>query len=413
MELREMGARAREAAYALGMADSETRRCALRAMADALLRGEDALLDANRVEVAAARERGTNEGFIDRLTLTPPRIADMANQLREVAQLPDPLAIEEAPWMRNGMELRRVRVPLGVIGIIFESRPNVTADSAGLCVFTGNVCILRGGSEAIHTNGVIASLLREALRETGLPEDCVQLLDDPSRETAREMMRLNGLIDVLIPRGGAGLIQTVVQHATVPVIETGSGVCHTYVDALCTDFSMARSIAINAKCQRPSVCNSMETLLVDTAIAEAFLPQCLDELRAKGVEIRGCARTLALAPWAIPAVEEDWATEYNDMILSVKIVGGLDEAIAHIHTYGTRHSECIVTQDKARADKFLSRVDAAAVYHNASTRFTDGNVFGFGAEIGISNQKLHARGPMGPEQITTHKYTIRGSGQLR
>jgi len=311
------------------------------------------------------------------------------------------------------MALRRVRVPLGVIGIIFESRPNVTADSAGLCVFTGNVCILRGGSEAIHTNGVIASLLREALRETGLPEDCVQLLDDPSRETAREMMRLNGLIDVLIPRGGAGLIQTVVQHATVPVIETGSGVCHTYVDALCTDFSMARSIAINAKCQRPSVCNSMETLLVDTAIAEAFLPQCLDELRAKGVEIRGCARTLALAPWAIPAVEEDWATEYNDMILSVKIVEGLNEAIAHIHAYGTRHSECIVTQDNARADEFLSRVDAAAVYHNASTRFTDGNVFGFGAEIGISNQKLHARGPMGPEQITTYKYTIRGSGQLR
>lgn len=412
-EVRNMAERARAAAARIGNSSSAERNNALAAMADGLLAAQAAILEANASDVAAARQRGTSSALVDRLALNPARVAAMAEGLRQIAALPDPLGEVLEGWRRpNGLEIQRVRTPLGVVGIIYEARPNVTADAAGLCIKSGNACLLRGGSEALASNAAIARVLADALAQAGLPADGVQLIQSPDREAARALMRMNGLVDVLIPRGGEGLIRSVIENATVPVIETGTGNCHTYVDGS-ADLEMAADIAFNAKCSRPSVCNAMETLLVHEVIAEEFLPPLAERLRAAGVELRGCPRTQQILPGIVAATEEDWATEYLALILAVKVVSGLDEAIAHINRYGTRHSEAIVTEDYSAAQRFVHEVDAACVYVNASTRFTDGFEFGFGAEVGISNQKLHARGPMGLRELTTYKYIVRGSGQIR
>lgn len=408
-----MAVRAREAAQRLAGVSTAVKNAALEAMAEALCAYEPEILAANAEDVSAAQERGTAGAMIDRLTLTPARIAAMADGLRQIASLPDPVGEILEGWRRpNGLEIQRVRVPMGVIGVIYESRPNVTADAAGLCLKAGNACLLRGGSEALGSNVAIARRLAEAGERTGLPPASLQLIESPDREAARALMRLNGLVDLLIPRGGAGLIQSVLENATVPVIETGTGNCHTYVDPT-ADLDAALEIIVNAKCSRPSVCNAMETLLVHEVIADEFLPMVEERLTAQGVELRGCPRACEYLPSAIPAREEDWKTEYLALILAVRVVDSLDDAIAHINTYGTRHSEAILTEDYSAAQRFLRKVDAACVYVNASTRFTDGYEFGFGAEVGISNQKLHARGPMGLRELTTHKYLIRGSGQIR
>lgn len=405
--------RARAAAIDLNTVSAEQKNAALLGMADLLRKSAPDVLAANRVDVENARQGGLSAAFIERLTLNEKRIEAMAEGLVEVSALPDPVGVVLGEWTRpNGLRIVKRRVPLGVIAIIFESRPNVTVDAAALCLKSGNAVILRGGSDAIRSNMALMGVLIRAARAAGLREGCVSLVEDTSRETAARLMRLNGLVDVLIPRGGKGLIERVVQTATVPVIQTGDGVCHVYVDRAC-DREMARRIAVSAKISRPSVCNSAETLLVDAAIAEAFLPGCLEELREKGVEVRGCRRTRAICPWANAADEADWDAEYNDLIYAVKVVDGVDAAIEHINRHGTRHSETIVTGDEGAARRFLARVDAACVYHNASTRFTDGGEFGFGAEIGISNQKLHARGPMGLPELTTYKYQIYGDGQIR
>ena len=405
--------RARAAWRILAVAGTETKNAALNAMADCLIRDQERILAANRLDIAAAQDKGTSAAFIERLTLTEKRIAGMADGLRAVAGLNDPVGDELDAWTRpNGLNIVKRRVPLGVIGIIYESRPNVTADAAALCLKSGNAVILRGGSDAFRSNAAIMESLRAGVKEAGLPEDCVSLVMDTSRETANELMRMNEYIDVLIPRGGKGLIQSVVKNATVPVIQTGDGVCHVYVDRDC-DPAQAQTIAVSAKISRPSVCNSAETLLVDEAIAEAFLPGCIGELIEKGVEVRGCEKVRAICPQVMAATEEDWDTEYNDMIYSVKVVSGVQEAVEHINAHGTRHSEAIMTENADTAAYFKGMIDAAAVYVNASTRFTDGGEFGFGAEIGISTQKLHARGPMGLNELTTYKYEITGSGQIR
>jgi glutamate-5-semialdehyde dehydrogenase len=347
------------------------------------------------------------------LTLNEKRIASMAEGIRQVAALPDPVGEIVEGWKRpNGLEILKVRVPLGVVAIIYESRPNVTADAAALCLKSGNAVILRGGSEAFRSNQAITASLVRAMEGAGLPAECVQMVQTTDREAATHLMRLNGLVDCIIPRGGAGLIQTVMQTATVPVIETGVGNCHTYIheDA---DLQMASEVAFNAKVQRPSVCNAMETLLVHSAVAAEFLPAFAERLKAAGVEIRGCERTRQLVPWALEATEEDWYTEYLALILAVKVVDSLDEAIAHINHYGSRHSEAIITRSLDAARRFAREVDAACVYVNASTRFTDGFEFGFGAEVGISTQKLHARGPMGLRELTTTKFVVYGDGQVR
>jgi glutamate-5-semialdehyde dehydrogenase len=411
--VRETAVRARAAAQTLAGASAGTKNAALESMASALCAQEADILRANAEDITAVRERGTAGAMVERLTLTPARVAAMAEGLRQIAALPDPVGEVLDGWTRpNGLEIRRVRVPLGVVGIIYESRPNVTADAAGLCLKSGNACLLRGGSEALRSNAAIARALRAAAESAGLPADAIQLIESPDREVARELMRLNGLVDVLIPRGGEGLIRSVVENATVPVIETGTGNCHTYVDAS-ADLDMALEIAVNAKCSRPSVCNAMETLLVHQVIAEEFLPTAAARLCEKGVELRGCERTREIVPDAKPATEEDWRTEYLGLILAVRVVDGLDAAISHVNTYGTRHSEAIVTEDYMAARRFTREVDAACVYVNASTRFTDGYEFGFGAEVGISNQKLHARGPMGLRELTTYKYVVMGEGQVR
>lgn len=413
MQVKDLAIAARAAARALAASGTGTRNAALHAMADALVQSAPAVLEANQRDLEAAANAGMPASLVDRLRLTRERIAAMAEGVRQVAALADPIGEVVEGWQRpNGLEIQRVRVPFGVIGIIYESRPNVTADAASLCLKAGNACLLRGGSEALHSNTAIVAILRQALAQAGLPEDSIQLIGTADRAAARELMRLNGLVDLLIPRGGAGLIQTVMQEATVPVIETGTGNCHTYVDAT-ADLEMALSIAINAKCSRPSVCNAMETLLVHEVLMDEFLPPLQEAMTQRGVELRGCERTLQALPGITPATEADWETEFLDLILAVKVVDGLDEAIAHINRYGTRHSEAIVTEDYTAAQKFLREVDAACVYVNASTRFTDGFEFGFGAEIGISNQKLHARGPMGLRELTTTKYIVRGSGQVR
>lgn len=411
--VRELAVRARTASRQLAAASTRTKNAALEAMADALMAGSAGILVANARDLDAARERGTSGALLDRLALNEARIAGMAEGLRQIAALPDPVGQILDGWVRpNGLAISRVRVPLGVVGIIYEARPNVTADAAGLCLKSGNACVLRGGSEALQSNAAIATALCSATEQAGLPRECIQLVASADRAEAAAMMRLNGLIDVLIPRGGAGLIRSVVENATVPVIETGTGNCHTFVDGS-ADLDMALQIVVNAKCSRPSVCNAMETLLVHEVIAEDFLPMAAERLEAAGVELRGCERTRQIVPSAKPATEEDWDTEYLDLILAVRVVDGVDEAIEHIERHGSRHSEAIVTEDYTSAERFCREVDAAAVYVNASTRFTDGYEFGFGAEVGISNQKLHARGPMGLPELTTYKYVVRGTGQVR
>ncbi len=395
----------------LSQSTNQQRNRALHAMADGLVAGSAAILRENALDLQRAEGHYT-KALMDRLTLTEGRLAAMAQGLREIAALPDPIGQVESMWYNaDGLQIGRTRVPLGVVGVIYEARPNVTADAAGLCVKSGNCIVLRGGKEALASNAAIAASLRDSLAGAGMNPEIVQFISDPSRDQAAELMRLNGILDVLIPRGGASLIRSVVETASVPTIQTGVGNCHTYLDQGC-DHDMAVAIAVNAKAQRPSVCNAMETLLVHRQEPELLL-RVLDALEAAGVRIRGCAETCALWPKAEPATEADWETEYNDYILAVKVVGDMDEAIRHIEKYGSKHSEAIVTRDYARARQFQSRVDAAAVYVNASTRFTDGGVFGFGAEIGISNQKLHARGPVGVAGLTTVKYIINGDGQVR
>lgn len=386
----------------------------LQTISDTLIANTQAILAANQLDISAAKENGFNPGLIDRLTLTPKRIAEIAEGCRQVAALPDPIG--EVLWQRtrpNGLRIGLRRVPMGVIGIIYEARPNVTVDAAALCFKAGSVCILRGGKEAFHSSKCLSDLMRQALTACGLPADAINLVEDTSRESATQMMRLHGYLDVLIPRGGAGLIRTVVENATVPVIETGTGNCHIYVDAD-ADLDMAAQILENAKCQRISVCNAAESLLVHKDIAGTFLPLAAQALAPHHVVLHGCPRTMEiLGDVVIPATDADYAKEYLDYEISVKVVDSIEEAIAHINRFNTGHSECIVTESYSAAQKFTDEVDAAAVYVNASTRFTDGFEFGFGAEIGISTQKLHARGPMGLEALTTQKYVIFGNGQVR
>ena len=389
---------AHKAACALGVVSAAVKNKALLAMADALLAKTDFIIEANDRDMQAARENGMKESMQDRLRLTPERIEGMAEGLRQVAALPDPVGnVIGGQTLANGLKITKVRVPLGVIGIIYEARPNVTADAIGLCLKSGNAVVLKG---------------TEAAEAAGIPQGAIQFIDTADRAAVTALIKLNEFVDVVIPRGGAGLIKAVVQNATVPVIETGSGVCHTYVDAA-ADCAMARKIAFNAKVQRPSVCNAMETLLVHKDVAGKFLPLMLDEYFKAGVTVFGCPATQEFDERVQPATEEDWATEYGDLRLSIKIVEDIDEALEHIAKYGTKHSECIVTEDYNAARKFQDCVDAAAVYVNASTRFTDGFEFGFGAEIGISTQKLHARGPMALPELTSYKFLINGSGQTR
>lgn len=413
--LERMGAAARAAARALASATAGEKNKALQCMAQSLLERQEEILAANRQDMDAAAESGMAKAMLDRLSLSPSRIAGMADGLRQVAALADPVGeIVQGGLRPNGLRIEKTRVPLGVVGIIYEARPNVTSDAAALCLKAGNAVILRGGKEALRSNAAVADALRDGLAAAGLSPDAVQLVRDTSRETANAMMRLHGVIDVLIPRGGAGLIRAVVENATVPVIETGVGNCHIYVDRD-ADIAMAARITVNAKASRPSVCNAAETLLVHEEIAPRALPVIAEALKAAGVQLRGCERTREILadPAVLPATKEDWATEYLDYILAVRVVPSLEAAAEHIAAYGTGHSECIVTDSHAAAERFTAAVDAAAVYVNASTRFTDGEEFGMGAEIGISTQKLHARGPMGLRELTTTKYIVYGSGQIR
>lgn len=414
-ELLTKGKQAKAAAYELGNASTLLKNKGLLEMAKLLLKKQTEILVANERDLQVAKEKGISQAMLDRLTLNAERLQDMAEGLRQVAELPDPIGEVLSMWKtENELQIGQKRVPLGVIGMIYEARPNVTCDAAGLCLKTGNAVILRGGSEAIHSNMAIVAILREALKNVGLPVDSVQMIENTSRELALEMMRCNTYIDVLIPRGGAGLIQSVVHHATVPVIETGIGNCHVYVDSDC-DLQMAKNIVVNAKTSRPAVCNAAEKLLIHEQVAAEFLPKVVDALEEKNVEIRADEKVRALLPNKnlVPATKEDWYQEYLDYIIGVKVVANIDAAIAHINQYGSKHSEVIVTNRYDHAQKFLQCVDAAAVYVNASSRFTDGGEFGFGAEIGISTQKLHARGPMGLKELTTIKYIIYGNGQIR
>lgn len=409
MILTQMCASARAASVVIGASDTEIRNGALSAMAEALNARAEEIISANDKDLENARENGMSDSMLDRLTLTKARINAISESVKKVIALPDPLAACEQ-WERpNGIKITKKRVPFGVIAIIYEARPNVTADAAALCVKSGNAVILRGGKEAINSNLAIARVLSEALLSVGLPGECIQVVPDTSRETANKLMKMKGSIDLLIPRGGKSLIRSVVENATVPVIETGAGNCHVYFDDS-ADFEKALNIIDNAKRQRPSVCNAAESLLVHEDIANEILP--LVKARLDNVEIRGCERVCAIIE-ATPATNEDFFTEYNDYILSVKVVSGVREAIAHINTHGTGHSEAIITESRENAELFCNNVDAAAVYVNASTRFTDGEEFGFGAEIGISTQKMHARGPMGLPEMTTYKYVINGEGQIR
>ena len=407
------GQKAKEASYVLMNATTTEKNNALLKMAEILLKSSKEILEANKKDLENAIEKGTPKAMLDRLALDESRIQGMADGLKDVVSLPDPIGEVTRMWKRpNGLQIGKQRVPLGVIGIIYEARPNVTCDAAGLCLKSGNVVILRGGKEAINSNIAIVKALREGVKEAGLLEDVIQLVENTDREVATEMMRLNQYIDVLIPRGGAGLIKSVVQNATVPVIETGTGNCHVYVDCD-ADLEMAKNIVINAKTSRPSVCNAEEKLLVNEKIAKEFLPMMFEALKEKEVEVRGDKKVLDIINGATEIQDDEWGKEYLDYIIGVKIVKDVDEAINHINKYGTGHSEAIITNSYENSQKFLQRVDAAAVYVNASTRFTDGSEFGFGAEIGISTQKLHARGPMGLNELTTNKYIIYGNGQIR
>lgn len=409
--LNQIGKQAQIAARQLAILDTASKNKGLIAMADALIANQTAILTANKQDLANANEMPKK--FLDRLMLNEQRITDMANGLRSIAQLSDPTAQIDRGWISaDGLQIIQRRVPLGVIGIIFEARPNVTADAAGLTFKSGNAVILRGGKEALQTNLAIAKALREALTQSGLPADAIQMVSDPSHQSAQEMMNLTKYIDVLIPRGGRGLIQRVVKTATVPVIETGAGNCHVYVDRD-ADLEMATAIAVNAKVQRPSVCNAAEKLLIHRQVASTYLPVIAKALIKHGAQLRGDEAARKIVPEIIPVTAEDWDTEYNDLIMAVKVVDSLDAAITHINDHSTHHSETIITNNLERGRKFQEQIDSACVYVNASTRFTDGGMFGFGAEIGISTQKLHARGPMGLHQLTTIKYEITGNGQIR
>ena len=411
--LETLGRNAKEAEIVLRNLDTAKKNQVLEAVADSLIANSSELLEANAIDVKNGRENQMPEGLVDRLMLTEARIEGMAEGLRQVASLEDPIG--EVIGMKkrpNGLLIGQKRVPLGVIGIIYEARPNVTADAFALCFKTGNVVILKGGSDAIHSNTAIVDCIRRTLEENGITSNAIQLIADTSRETAGEFMKMNEYVDVLIPRGGRGLISAVVNNSTIPVIETGTGNCHIYVDES-ADLQMAADIVMNAKTQRVGVCNACESLLVHEKVKDAFLPVLARRLRTRNVEMRADEEAKALIPDAVPATEEDWGTEYLDYILSIKVVGGVDEAIRHINRYNTGHSEAIITKDYNNAQKFLDEVDAAAVYVNASTRFTDGFEFGFGAEIGISTQKLHARGPMGLLALTSTKLIIYGNGQIR
>ncbi|MDO5038296.1 glutamate-5-semialdehyde dehydrogenase [Clostridium sp.] len=407
------GQKAKEAAYILANLTTTDKDKALEKMANNLLEKSNEIIEANKKDLEKAIQNGTNKAMLDRLSLDKSRIESMADGLKQIVNLQDPVGEVISMWNRpNGLQIGQKRVPMGVIGIIYEARPNVTCDAAGLCLKAGNAVILRGGKEAINSNIAITKVLREGLKEAGLPEDSVQLIEDTSREVATEMMKLNDYIDVLIPRGGAGLINAVVKNATVPVIETGTGNCHIYIDKDC-DFEMAKNIVVNAKTSRPAVCNAAESLVIHQDVAEEILPILVKSLREKDVILRGDEASRKIISDIEAATEEDFYKEYLDYIISVKIVKDIDEAINHINKHNTGHSEAIVTNSYESSQKFLQRIDAAAVYVNASTRFTDGSEFGFGAEIGISTQKLHARGPMGLKELTTIKYIIYGNGQIR
>ncbi len=411
--LLELGKRARAAARVLGCCSAGEKNRALELIAQALRREQEAVLAANALDLEAAQQAGMSASLQDRLRLTGPRMEGIAQAVEDLMRLEDPVGAVVGGGRRpNGLEIKKIRVPLGVVGMIYEARPNVTVDAACLCLKSGNACILRGGKEAIHANTALAELMRRALTAAGLPEDCIQLVQDTSRASANDLMTLEGYLDVLIPRGGKGLIQSVVKNATVPVIETGAGNCHIYVDAS-ADLEMAVRVCDNAKTSRPSVCNAVETVLVHREIAPRFLPALKEALDRHQVQLRGCARTAALLPGVLPATAQDYATEFDDYILALRVVDSLEEAIEHIRTYTTGHSEAILTNDLANAQAFVDRIDAAAVYVNASTRFTDGGEFGFGAEIGISTQKLHARGPMGLPELCSWKYVVTGNGQIR
>ncbi len=411
--VREIGQAAQAARRVLAVTDGETRDGALRAIAQGLRADSAGILQSNAADLATGRAAGLSDALLDRLALDEKRIAGICAGIEAVCALPDPVGVRlDAQVRPNGLRIEKVTTPIGVIAVIFEARPNVSADSAALCLKSGNAAILRGGKEAIRSNMAIVSSMRRSLGQAGLPADCVQLVEDTGRESAGELMRLNGLVDLLIPRGGRGLIRAVVEQASVPVIETGAGTCHIYVDRA-ADLDMAAAIVDNAKTSRPSVCNACECVLVHAQAADAFLPRMAQRLAAHHVEIRGDERVCAVLPGAVPAAPDDWGREYNDYILACRVVGSLEEAMAHIDRYGTGHSEAIVTADEEAARRFTAGVDAAAVYVNASTRFTDGGEFGLGAEIGISTQKLHARGPLGLRELTSYKYIVHGTGQIR
>lgn len=412
-ELIDKGSLAKEAAYILGLTSTELKNKALEKMADDLEARCTEILAANTLDMEKAKDKELSKAFLDRLLLTEKRVKDMAEGLRAIVKLNDPVGEVENMWTTShGLQIGKMRVPLGVIGIIYEARPNVTVDAAGLCLKSGNAVILRGGSDAINSNQKIAEIISKSVEDIGLPKGSIQLIEDTGREVANQMLKLNKYLDVLIPRGGAGLIQAVVENATVPVIETGVGNCHVYVESD-ADLKMAEKIIVNAKTHRPGVCNAAETLLVHKDIAEEFLPSVAEKLRELDVELRCCPEARKLIPDSKEATEEDFATEFLDLILAIKVVDNFEEALHHIRRYGTKHSEAIVTNDYKKARLFQQAVDAAAVYVNASTRFTDGFQFGYGAEIGISTQKLHARGPMGLKELTSYKYIILGDGQIR
>lgn len=405
--------KAKAAAYEMTKLSTETKNNALNCMADALEANVDKIIEANRQDAEAAKTRGLKPALLDRLALDKKKVATMARCLREVVELADPVGTIERTWTRpNGLIIGQVRVPMGVVGVIYESRPDVTSDASGICIKSGNAVILRGGSDAINSNVAIGKVLREALAGTGVPADAIQVVASPDRAVAEEFMRMRDYVDVLIPRGGADLIKATIENSRIPVIETGTGNCHVYVEED-ADLDKAIPIIINAKCQRPGTCNAAEKLLVHRSIAERFLPSVIAVLRARNVEIRGCEQTQKIFPHVKLATEEDWGTEYLDLIIGVKVVKDLDEAIAHINRYGTKHSDAILTTNFDKALRFIREVDSAAVYWNASTRFTDGNQFGLGAEIGISTQKLHARGPMSAQHLTTTKYFVLGRGHIR
>ncbi len=411
--LEEQGKKAKQVAYELSVMPTDMKNKALLLMADALISKTEDIIAANAIDLKLGKEQGLTDALLERLTLNEARVNDMAQGLREIAALPDPVGEVIGMWKRPpGLDIGKVRTPIGVVGIIYESRPNVTADAAGLCLKSGNAIILRGGEEALNSNRIIAATISSAATQAGIPEGAIQLVDSPDRQAVVLMLKMNDYLDVVIPRGGIGLKKVVMENATVSYIMTGMGNCHVYVDAS-ADLDKAHAIVMNAKIQRPSVCNAIENLLVHTDVAETFLPRMISSLQQAGVEVRGCVQTTKYGVGIKNASEEDWNEEYLELIIAVKVVNDLDEAIKHINRHGSGHSEAIVSESYSNVRKFMSAIDAAAVYANASTRFTDGNVYGFGAEMGISTQKLHARGPMGLNELTTTKYIIYGDGQVR